>query len=466
MSAQRSRRHEMQHRHRTTIIPLLLSTVLGVGCDTDESSRVNDDFRDLPGDCVAVKGDIGRQCHGPNCVVQFDREITCASDDAVENLQLALDSTRIWADFDADVTGRQALRVLDQDVAWVAPLPGLGFAGQAPDGTMYRYLDGAAYLYSTAAGWKQVAVPGLPVNYRSELGFHIRPDGVGGLHAWFLTGDELSGANRFATQQLDNSWQWTSLGSYDPNTVYMHADRDAWNRTYSLIYTLDWDPSPQILLNFAHWDDFPVGEPGEGLGRVANPPRPALGGDAPIATLREAGDVLSLLSIVDENNWTENEVVGTERVSGSCPLVYNANDPACPPCQAMVQGREEDAHQLARTSGGQLWAAWFTTDASVELEYNAEPNGQAWRCRAVLNSLDAQALGTLHLAELAADGTIGRSVQYQFQDAGFRPTSDGSRRDLAIAAYGDEVAVLFPSHHVRGNGLRMRLMVFDTSNIQ
>src|SRR5690606_36862761 len=159
-----------------------------------------------------------------------------------------------------------------------------------------------------------------------EIGFHVRPDGVGGLHAWSLTGDEHSGANRFATQQLDNSWMWSSLGSYDPNGGPEYTGKDASNRTYSVIQTDDWDPSPQLLLNFAHWADFPVGESGDDPGRFANPPRPALGGDAPIATLREAGDVLNLLSIVDETNWTENEVAGTERVRGSCPLVYNAND--------------------------------------------------------------------------------------------------------------------------------------------
>src|SRR5690606_17734184 len=125
--------------------------------------------------------------------------------------------------------------------------------------------------------WKQVAVPGLPGDYYSFFGFRVQPDAAGGLHAWFQTGTAHSGTNRIATQQVDDSWPWTSLGSYDPNGGPVYTGKDAWDRTYALIRTHDWEDGPQLFLNFAHWDDFLVGETSDDLGRVANAPRPALG---------------------------------------------------------------------------------------------------------------------------------------------------------------------------------------------
>src|SRR5690606_34419910 len=193
---------------------------------------------------------------------------------------------------------------------WVDPLPGLDFAGQAPDGTIYRHLDGAAYLRATNSGWAEVAVPGLPADFVSSEGFRVRPDGAGGLHAAFQTGVN-SGNHRFATQAAGGAWSWVSLGSWDPNTFASHVGKDAWDRGFSLVHTGDWEDGPQLLLNFAHFDNMPVGESGE-LGRVANPPRPALGGDAPIATLRRGDSIHKLLSIVDGGDWTETAIAGTE----------------------------------------------------------------------------------------------------------------------------------------------------------
>jgi hypothetical protein len=257
----------------------------------------------------------------------------------------------------------------------------------------------------------------------------------------------------------------TSLGAWDPNVASEYVGKDAWDRSYSLIHTGDWENGPQILLHFSHWDQFPIGDSGE-LGRVANPPRPELGGDAPIATLRQIDEGLELLSIIDEEQWSATTLAATAPLTGVCPTRFNSADGVCPPCASETAGVERGAYQLARTSGGQLWGAWLVTDAVVEMNYSPVPFGSSWRC---MGTPSSEASAILHLAELAADGSTLRSIELPFSDVGFDPTSSGSgTRELAIAAYGERVALLFPSQHhddVEGQ-LLMRLLVVDTSELE
>lgn len=441
----------------------LAATVLVAGCDSDAAEPGDVEFRAQPDhSCTNSLGEIGQSCNGNDCPVELDIEISCPDDDAAQGLQLGLTDKRVWGSFNVSGNEPRAFRIQGKGngLTWLDSLPGRGFAGQAVDGTLYRFLDGPAYLRGTNSGWDEVPVLGLPNDYYSFEGFHVRPDGEGGLHASFQTGEE-SGAFRFATQAEDESWSWSPLGSWDPNVGGSYVGKDAWDRTHSLVHTGDWEDGPQILLRFSHFGINPVGESGE-MGKIANPPRPELGGDAPIATLRRFDDIHKLLSIVDGDDWTETPIAGTEPLSGLCPIVYNANDPACPPCHSEGEGVEDDAYQLTRTSGGQLWGAWFVTEAVVDMAYTAVPRGTKWRC---VGTPSTEASGTLHLVELGADGSAGRSLALEFDDVGLRSSGDGGQRELGIAAYDDRVALLLPTFPL-DEGVNVRVMVVDTDEIE
>lgn len=129
-----------------------------------------------------------------------------------------------------------------------------------------------------------------------------------------------------------------------------------------------------------------------------------------------------------------------------------------------VSGVEPEAYQLARTSGGPLWAAWVVTDATVEMDYSPVPFGSRWRCVGTPSSVAA---ATLHLAELASDGSTLRSLEVPLPDAGFFPSTGVGRRELGIAAYGDRVVLLLPSQHhgVVAGEVVMRLLVVDTADL-
>lgn len=449
------------HKHRLTLRsswPLLAITCGGCGAEEHELA-----LREAPlGEpvCSVEPGEL--TCHGSKCAIERDFAIHCPGQNSVDQVQLALDDKRVWASAWVQGEGPQSFRVKANKLDFVEPLPGLGFAGQAVDGTLYRYLDGPAYLCAKNDEWVQVEVDGLPDDFDSYHGVRVRPDGAGGLHAEIRTGSH-TGTYRLLT---DFEGQSTAipLGSYDPNVSGEYVGKDAWDRTFSLIHTGDWETGPQILLHFSHWDQFPVGESGE-LGRVATPPRPELGGDAPIATLRQTDAGLELLSIVDEMQWTATTLPNTETMSGGCPIRYNSTDGVCPPCVSETTGVERDAYQLARTSGGQLWGAYLVTDAVVEMSYEPVPFGSRWRC---VGTSSSEASATLHLVELASDGAVSRSLAVPVPDAGFSPLGGSGKRELGIAAYGDRVALLFPSQHhgaVVGEVV-MRLLVVNTSALE
>lgn len=98
--------------------------------------------------------------------------------------------------------------------------------------------------------------------------------------------------------------------------------------------------------------------------------------------------------------------------------------------------------------------------AAIDVTYTPEPRATGWRC---VGTSSANASGTLHLAELGADGSLGRALAYEFEDVGFVGTSGG--REMAIAAFGQRVAVMFGSRQASSSGLGLRLLVFDTSKI-
>jgi hypothetical protein len=433
------------------------------GCDA-ESDGTEEQLRGhSEAACSVEKGEYDKACNGSNCAVELDLSITCPDDARPQRLQLALDDKRIWGTFSVETLGSiesRSFRVKNKKLTFIDDLPGRGFADTSIDGTMHRHLDGAAYLEADKNNWDEHAVLGLPGNYDSFDGFRIRTDGVGGLHAQFRTGEE-SGAYRFATQNPDSSWSWISLGSWDPNVTDAYVGKDAWDRTYSLIHTLDWEEGPQLLLRFSHFGASPVGESGE-FGKLANPPRPDLGGDAPIATLRRTANIHKLLSIVDGNDWSEEPVAGTEPLTGVCPSVFNSNSNLCPPCHSETAGVEQQAYGLARVSGGQLWGAYLVADTSIDVSYTAEPRGSGWRC---VGTTEAEVDATLHIVELAADGTALRTLELDLPDAGFVQSGTSGRRELAISAFDDRVAVLVPTGSGDDDELSMRLIVIDTDDV-
>lgn len=445
---------------RFTVSPTVFSLLIGVaGCGDEGFTGADAELRTQPDHtCTYQQGDLGKACKGDNCVVRLDLELSCPDDVRADRLELGL-GEHIWGAFH-DARKRRSFRAQGQALVW-AELPGDGFAGQAVDGTLYRYLAGHAYLRSSGGTWEEVAVPNLPAGYIEDFGFRVLPDGSGGLHAWIKTGGPWSGSHRLTTQAADGTWsQPVGLGSWDPNEVDGYLGMDGWDRRFLLRHTLDWEPDSQLLLNFKSFDDFPVGENGGDMGKVAGSPRPEIGGEAPIALIRRTPTIHKLLAIVDGDEWTETAIPGTEPLALGCPLRYNVSEPQCEPCHAEVAGVEREAYQLTRTSGGQLWAAWISTEATVDVEYAVEPWGASWRCR---GTVSADGSGTLHLVELGADGAIGRTLELELGELGFR--AEPGQRELAIAAYGSKIAVLLPTRLGAG-GTSIRLMVFDTDALE
>jgi hypothetical protein len=451
-------------RHRATVAAaaaaaaLPLALALACAADDDDPAGVRAGS-DGSAACSVSPGEYA--CNGPNCPVQRDFVIHCPSLDRVDKLQIGIDEGRVWGSFSWPVGGVQAFRSNGNHLALIAGLPGSSFAGQASDGTAYRYDRSANYWASNGNGWEQFEATGLPSNFMVNYGFRVRPDASGGLYAEFLTGSEESGNVRLG-RWVDGAWVSTSMGSWDPNTYDIYAGVDGWDREHALIVTGDWEPSPQLLLHFSHWDSTPIGAPGR-LGRVAPPPRPTLDlSAAPIALLRPLADGLALLTAVDGDDWSEHKLAETQPLAGLCPNAYVANTDECPPCAATGVGVEFEAYQLARTSGGGLWAAWLSVEASVTTEYTATPFGARWRCVGIPSG---DASGVLRLVELAADATILRELELPFAELGFVPAGLSGRRELAIAAFGDRVALLLPSHHGPGAGVTMRVLVIDTTKI-
>src|SRR5690606_22703296 len=239
-----------------------------------------------------------------------------------------------------------------------------------------------------------------------DYGFRVRPDGLGGLHAEFKAGGVYSGAHYLATL-ANGQWTWKNMGYWNPNTGDGYAGIDELNRGYSLIHDWDWDPGPMTFLQVSEWEDVELGTSHE-LGRVAAPARPVSGG-IPIALLRQQDQGLEFLAVHDGDDFSVNTLANTERLSGLCPNRYRPVDGACPQsqCTSSSSGVEEYAYQLARTSGGPVWAAWLLTDADIEVEYSLS-EGSSPLCQGTVIS---EVSGTLHLAELAEDGTTLRSLE-------------------------------------------------------
>jgi hypothetical protein len=435
------------------LLPLFMAVAACSAEDEHLELRANHD--DI---CTVVPGDIGGGCKGADCPIQHDFVIRCPGSVTARDLQLALDDRRVWASFSVQGQGVHSFLIKGKKLEFVDPLPGMGFAGQANDGTLYRYLDGAAYLRShDNDSWVQVEVAGLPATFDSDYGVRVRPGADDVLHAAYRIGTR---AGSYRLLNLEDGTT-TVLGSWDPNVTGSYVSIDNDDRAYSLIGTADWEDGPQVLLRFSHWDPAPIGASGD-LGCVASSSRPSSAGDQPpIATLRHIGEDLELLSITDEENWSANTLAGVSQLTDVCPLSFNPVNGECQPpvCNDEAQGFERHAYQLTRTSDGKLWAAYFMSDVEVDMNYSVV-NG---RC-----TTSASADGTLHLAELDEQGSVQRLLAMEFDNVGFLPSGRSGRRELAMAAYGSKVAMLLPVQHNRalGDEIAMHVVVVDTAKLE
>ncbi|MFO7562214.1 MAG: hypothetical protein R6X02_06195 [Enhygromyxa sp.] len=412
------------------------------------------------GACTVEPGDSGDYCVGGNCAIEHDYVIRCPGAQSVEDIQLGINNQQVWGSFLVQGEGRRSFRIKGPQLELVDPLPGLGFASPGEDGTLHRHLDGPGYLQSKSNGWEQVEVAGLPANYDARYGFRLRPkDGV--LHAGFRTGTQ-SGAYQLATLQ-DGQWSWIQVGSWDPNVIDDYLGFDSWGRTISLVNTGDADPGPQTFLRIDRGFPFAVGGEGE-LGRVAEPGSPQAGGEVPIAMLRRQDEGLELLAVVDQQDWSATILPDTEALTGVCPLRYNPTAGECPnpQCISEVSGVERGAYQLGRTTGGELWAAWLATDATVQVDYSLTQVGAFLRC---LGTPSSDASAVLHLAQLAADGSATQSLQLPIAELGFLPTSGGTGlRHLGMSAFNKRVVLAFAIDHGDGE-VAVRVLVIKTQQI-
>jgi hypothetical protein len=446
------------------------------GCGIDVGEPPAPDLRHelLPPGCSAENGDT-QFCD--ECVVQRDVEWICENENRLEApSQLAMNGERVYADYMYKAyQGWHSVVFEGDELLFRTPTEGLenpplgtaprGFSGTGIDGTVYYHYPAGAYLHTSSNEWQEVGVPDLPPDFRAGHGFHVRPSASGELHATFVRGDPWTGYIHFATQNEDLSWKSFPIADYDPNQSGHHVGVDAWDRPYALINSDDWGDGPQTLLKFPHTYYVPVGTHGS-LGRVADPPRPttALEG-APIHVLRDGLAHLELLSIVDGDDWQQADVDGTKRLE-TCPESYQETKPECPPCHSEGSGIEAGAFDVARTSDGVLWASWFVVHATVDVEYTPVPKALHVLCQGSLTSTQT---GALHLAALDKQGSVVKELVVPVTDLGLhirygkRPT-----RELSMAAWDRQVAVMFPTHQRGPNqpdkqALTMRMLVFDTS---
>ncbi|NVB42355.1 hypothetical protein G6O69_31320 [Pseudenhygromyxa sp. WMMC2535] len=374
--------------------------------------------------------------------------------------QIALDGDRLWGslgdDHDVFFTIEQTGSSAHFD--WLSDLPGTNFSGQAPDGRLYRYLNWyEGYIYNDGEEWYKVPVE-LPDDLSGYFAFQVRPDGLGQLHAQFHTG-QGAGPVQYASL-TDGEWSWEQVGVWGGSGPY--AGTDAWDRPFYMRFYLSGGQA-RWLLSLDGESNVPVGTPDADPGFLARPPRPALGGDTPIAVLhRIPGEPLNLLSIVDSDNWSENPIAGTPELPELCDEVFSTTEAACPPCHVQAKGIEFDAYQIVQTSGGQLWGVWVVSNVDFEYVYDIEQlNDTKWKCTADLEQSSPYAETTLVVAELGSEGEIGKTLELPLETVW---VDDFARRHVVASAYGDDIAVMIQTDP-EDTAAAVRVLRIDTDEI-
>ncbi|EDM74284.1 hypothetical protein PPSIR1_02071 [Plesiocystis pacifica SIR-1] len=457
---------DIDHAHR---LPLALAASLAPlvsGCvsearefegDNQERAIEVDVVEDNDA-CTVTRGDL----YGSHRAVHADVLLSCPDIKHMHKPQVGLEPGALWGSF-GDGQGadfRVAQDGVNFSLDWLSDLPGTDFTGQAPDGRLYRYANNySGYIYNDGDAWLQAPVD-LPSNLSAYFGFHLHPDGEGELHGQFHTG-LANGDIQYASLE-GGEWSWDVAGKWG-GVSGPYAGTDAWDRDFTMRFDLSFGGEALWLLDLDGDTEVPVGAPDADPGFLANPPRPALGGDAPIAVLRRIpGDALHLLSVVDADDWSESPVPDTPEAPEMCDELFAHGVPACPPCEVQGAGVEFDAYELVRTSGGQLWGLWVKSDFDVEYVYEVNQlNATKWQCKADLDASSPYADATLVLAELEADGSVARSLEL---DLGQVWVDDSARRKINATAYGEDIGVIVQVDTAE-TGTDARVLRIDTEAI-
>ncbi|PRQ05721.1 hypothetical protein [Enhygromyxa salina] len=460
--------------HRWAIPATLLAlTTLTLGCEAqtevdfdDPSLRAMEIDPDPDPDvlfqddvCVVERGDLWES----NEVVLADAVLRCP-ESRIRTPEIAIDASGLWGRLDGqyDVHFYIEHDYAEFDFEMLDELPGNGFTGQAPDGTLYRFTNNAAsYLYNQGNDWIEVAIDGLPELFWPYAGFKIRPDSTGELHAQF----ETNGFGQYllwAASLDEGEWSWAETSSLTGTNSTRYAGPDAWDRPVTILRksksgVMRW------TLDVAGENDLIVGQAADYAGFLADPPRPNSGEGAPIAMIQRIdADNLAVITVEDGEKWSESPIADTPLVPKFCEMNYGSNQPDCPPCAYEAEGIEAETFRIVRTNLGPMWGVWVVSDIAATYVYDADQKKvDFWTCSANLDNSSVNADATLVVAELDTDGSILRSIEL---DIGSMWVADRPNRTIAATAFGDDIGVLIQTDTGPGETAG-RVLRIDTTKI-
>lgn len=411
--------------------------------------------------CVVERGDLWKPYGGK---ILVDAILRCP-DSRIRTPEVAIDDDGLWGQLDA--SSKDVQFFIEHNKAtftfdWLDELPGDGFTGQAPDGTLYRVEDHlAGYLYNDGLDWIEVPVEGLPDLFWSNNGFAVHPDSTGQLHAQFETNG--FGEYLFWLASLDNgAWSWAETGDslYGTSSI-RYAGPDAWDRLITIRSKLA-NGVPRWHLGVDGDNDLLIGAPADYNGVLAAPPRPKVGGE-PLAMLQRAdASSLALITAVDGDDWTQSPIAGTAGVPEMCDPLFATDQPVCPPCHYEAKGIERDAFHIVRTSSGPIWGLWIVSDIEADYVYDiVQIKVDRWRCELDPESSSSSADATLVVSELGVDGSTDHELEL---DIGSVWVSDRTQRNMAAAAFNNDIGVIIQADSDEGETVA-RVLRIDTAKI-